>query len=228
MWYFQSRTNPNEIVDAYGNPIERLFDPSLSPMHYRVPTSQLMVYDSSKQVLQLRYANPQTGQLAVDEKTVVVHIDGACRDNGLPGARASWGVYFGPGSFFNACGRLGLQLPHTNSRGEIEALFQALNIIEKQVLKDTTLQEIHIVSDSEYLVKTMSMWIGRWIQNGGLKADGREPAHFLELMILHDRLNQMKAVNFKFWHVTRDRNTDADALANQALDAMGMYASGAY
>ncbi|XXG99965.1 hypothetical protein Hte_006306 [Hypoxylon texense] len=209
--------------DKWGEEIEREFDPQCSLMHRDVPESRLVVYNPSKKVSQLQIKHPRTGAIELDKKTVVVSIDGACRGNGTPSARAAWGVYFGPNSPHNACGLLDPALPQTSTRAEIEALSQALEIIRTISADDYSMLEFRIRTDSDYLVKTMSQWIEGWIENGGRKARGGPVAHFHVLKDIHERVDEMTygdqgGMHFMFWHVPRTQNSEADALANRALD----------
>ncbi|KAF2452349.1 ribonuclease H-like domain-containing protein [Lineolata rhizophorae] len=210
-------------LDGFGEELERQFDPQYSPMHQHVPENELVVYTPSKKVSQLQVMHPRTGALDLDKFTVVVFIDGACRGNGTPSARAAWGVYFGPQSPHNASDLLKADLPQTSTRAEIEALSQALRIIRDEISQDFSLQQIRIVSDSAFLVRAMSEWIEGWIENDGRNAEGRPVAHYETFKEIHERLDEMTygddgGLEFKFWHVPRERNEEADALANQALD----------
>ncbi|KAI6085181.1 ribonuclease H-like domain-containing protein [Hypoxylon rubiginosum] len=212
-----------EPYDEYGEQIRRQFDPLCSPMYRHVPKNQLVVYNPVKNVSQLQMRHPRTGVIEPDRLTVVLSIDGACRGNGTPTARAAWGVYFGPQSPHNASGLLDPTLPQTSSRAEIEALSQALRIIRTTISADYTMTRFRIRTDSEYLMKALSLWIEGWIENGGRRAQGKPVAHYQVLKDIHERLEDMEygedgGMDFKFWHVPREKNREADALANQALD----------
>lgn len=140
-------------VDENGEYIERLFIPAYSYLHRSIPDSQLITYTAARGVRQLRFWRTYTQTIEVDASTVVLSIDGACRNNGGPVARASWGVYAGPGSRFNACGRLDASVPQTSSRAEIEALARALMVVTEIGREDRTLRNVKIRCDSEYLCK---------------------------------------------------------------------------
>ncbi|KAI5867906.1 ribonuclease H-like domain-containing protein [Durotheca rogersii] len=223
-WYYPGPAGFSGPVDEFNEPIERLFVPELSVMHRLIPPSQLVTFNSAKDLSQLLYVHPRTGAVQPDPMTAVVCIDGACRDNGRPTARAGWGVYFGPSSRYNAHGRVAADLPQTSSRAEIEALAQALKILREIAVADLTLQEFRIVSDSEYLVKVMTLWISSWVRNGGRRTDRSPVQHFETLRRLYKTIDEMYyddlgALNVKFWHVPRKSNKGADALANRALNA---------
>jgi ribonuclease HI len=155
--------------------------------------------------------------------SLVVFIDGACRGNGTPSARASYGVYFGPDSPHNTYGMLPKSLPQTSTRAEIEALSQALDIICQITDEDLLLSEIKIVADSSFLVNAMGRWMEGWIQEDGIGSKGRRVAHFDILRQLHDKLDHMEYSDdggrqVKFWHLPRELNGEADALAIKAFD----------
>ncbi|ROW09961.1 hypothetical protein VPNG_06361 [Cytospora leucostoma] len=210
-------------VNKYGADIERLFVLDYSPMHRHVPIQQLITYTPRVQVRQLQLFHPRNNAIELDSMTVVVSIDGACRDNGKPTARASWGVYFGPGSRYNSSGLLSPDLPQTSSRAEIEALSRALDTIWVFTQDNMTLQDIKIRCDSEYLCQAMSMWMEGWIENGGLRSNGKPVAHFDKLREIQEKIDDMiygedGGLQIQFWHVPRAENQEADALANSALD----------
>ncbi len=210
-------------MDEFGSGFCRIFLPYFSSRHQYVPESQLIVYNPAKQVSQFQFLHPRTNTLELDELTLVLWIDGACRDNGKPSARASWGVYFGPGSRYNARGRLPPEFSQTSFRAEIEALSQALDIVRGITDGDMRLQEVRILSDSNQIVNAMTIFMQNWILNGGRTVMGHPVAHFHRLEEIHDRLDDMTygdngGLDFKFFHICRAKNRDADALANQALD----------
>ncbi|KAI1140063.1 ribonuclease H-like protein [Hypoxylon sp. FL0543] len=212
----------------YGDEIEREFDPRCSRLYRNVPRDQLVVYNPSKGVSQLQLRHPRTGNIELDELTVVVSIDGACRGNGTPSARASWGVYFGPGSPYNECGVLDSTLPHTSTRAEIEALRQLLRIIQQELAWNVLLKNYYIRTDSDSLMRAMAELMEGWTADGGRNARGQPVRHYQVLKEIHDRIDDMTygdegGMEFKFWHVPREQNREADALANAALDGFPSY-----
>lgn len=136
-------------------------------------------------------------------KKIIIHIDGGSRGN--PGPAAA-GILF-----LNENGQIFKQYSEylgenfTNNEAEYLALIFALKkfkqIFGKKLAKNT---EIEIRSDSELLVKQM---------RGEYKVlDAKIQPLFLESWNL--RLD-FKKVNFKL--ITREKNKEADALANVAL-----------
>ncbi|PSN61738.1 ribonuclease H-like protein [Corynespora cassiicola Philippines] len=155
---------------------------------------------------------------------MVVYIDGACRSNGTPSAKSSYGIYFGEGSPYNSAGLIESSIPQTSTRAEIEALKHALDIIEDITDKDLRLQHIKIATDSSYLVDAMSTHIYKWIENGGQGSRGKI-RHFDRLKEIHRKLDYMEygdegGREVEFWLIPREMNREADGLANAALDQM--------
>jgi ribonuclease HI len=166
--------------NEYDEGLERVFDPLQDDAHCGIPADQLIVYEPDREFQHIRYMIPSTGESFPLRLSIVVSIDGACRGNGTPSARAAWGVYFGPQSSHNSCEVLDLSLTQTSTRAEIEALSKALDIICNLVSSNLCLQyyTYYIRTDSAYLVNTFSRWIQTWIKKRGKNWKRKRPAHF--------------------------------------------------
>jgi ribonuclease HI len=114
-------------------------------------------YHYDKQVLQLKAKYPYSAWPIPDKDSLVVYIDRACRGNGIPSAKASWGIYFGPGSPYNTYGMVPDSVPQTSTRAETEALNQALRVICEFTDNIIWLDRIKIATDSGFLVDAMSI-----------------------------------------------------------------------
>jgi ribonuclease HI len=210
--------------NEYGEDIHRLFVPADDPGRSRIPSTDLVVYNTDKQLLQLQSQAAGPSPVYRDEFTLVVYIDGACRGNGTPQARASYGVYFGPGSPYNANGLLPTTVRQSSTCAEIEALAAALNTIHELCTNDLKLMFIKIATDSKFLVDAMTLHIEGWIEDGGIGSRGKKVIHYERMKELHELLDDMEysddgGMIVQFWHVDRSLNEGADALANAALDA---------
>lgn len=159
----------------------------------------------------------------MEKQSLVISIDGASRGNHSVelASRASYGVYFGQVSPHNRCGCLGDDLPQTSNRAEIEAAVQAIEIVAKLDVTGQRTTKVVLKTDSDYLNKSMTEWIGKWLTNGGLNSKGEEVKHWATLLALHERIIEVektKRLRILFWWVPREYNKEADALANLALD----------
>ncbi len=131
-------------------------------------------------------------------KTVIARIDGASRGNPGP---AGIGILIQD--------RNGKKLEEiseylgdkvTNNQAEYSALIRAL-----EVCKELEVDEVNIVSDSQLLVRQM---IGQYDVNSENLKDLYSKADELE--------SEFEKVTYR--HVKREKNTNADKLANSALE----------
>jgi ribonuclease HI len=217
----------DEIFKSIRDPAgtTRQFTPNTNAMYiYTDITSELVCYNTKKEVLQLRHRRlPTFDDLFVEEYTMVVYIAVACRSNGGPEARASYGIYFGPKSRYNGRGLLHYSSPQTSTRAEIVALKQALGAISTICANDHWLKHIKIATDSEFLFNVITNWIYQWVDDNGVKSDGTLVMHFELLKDIHEQWDHMRSsdgggIQCQLWKVDRERNREADALANSALD----------
>ena len=154
---------------------------------------------------------------------MVVHIDGGCRNNGNGSVNAGYGVWFGPHSQYNRSGQLNPNIRLTNNLAELEALNQALYLIQTLAERDAAIETVKIVTDSEWLVNSLTVWMPTWRRNHDMSSSGQPVIHWEKLNELYDEMYNMEnrgrsRIWFELWHVTRDQNRDADRLANQAMN----------
>ncbi|KAI9687158.1 MAG: hypothetical protein M1822_002569 [Bathelium mastoideum] len=209
-------------MDLYGEEIRRLWHPDEIYRAADVKSVGLLAYNQEKQITQHWLWSYGKG-VYVNAHSMVVYIDRACRNNGRPSAKASYGIWFGSESKHNVCGLIDSSIPQTSTRAEIEALSKALETIREICAKDFALTEIKIATDSSFLVNAFSLWIETWIEDNGLGSDGQPIKHFERLKEIHDVLDEMEygddgGIGCEFWEIPRDDNGEADALANSALD----------
>lgn len=155
---------------------------------------------------------------------IIIAVDGACRDNGYPNARAAYGVYFKIDSGYNSAGLLD-EGPMTNQRAEITAAIEACKLCYQMVNTPNFPQEIKqvvIKSDSAYLVNSMVEYVEKWRLNNYTSSRGRPVVNADLLRDLDERVVWLEdeGVNMRFWHVPRAQNQQADKLANAALDGV--------
>ncbi|KAF4332492.1 peroxisomal short-chain alcohol dehydrogenase [Fusarium beomiforme] len=196
------------------------FNPDDSAMHRGVPKDIRFAYNHHEGISHVRYfAGPY--RLLKDTSSVVIHIDGACRENGTHAARGAWGVYFGPQSPYNRYGLLPASEPQTSSYAELCALNEALDIVRYEL--PPFLQRVFIVSDSSHLLQTFMEYIFDWMDNVGRNFQERKVAHWTTLFDMSETIDDLiwpggRNLKFKFWHVPTEMNQRANALAYRALN----------
>ena len=136
-----------------------------------------------------------------------IYTDGACKGNPGPGG---WGALVVDGE--NKSEIFGGEPSTTNNRMEILAVIMAL----KTIITDS---EITVFTDSKYVQKGISEWIGNWKINGW-RTSNKKAVKNKDLWIELDNLTSQLKINW-MWvkghsgHVGNDR---ADYLANKGID----------
>lgn len=131
-------------------------------------------------------------------RKVIIHTDGGSRGNPGPGA-AGYTIDDLAGKRLAACGLFLGEV--TNNFAEYTAVGKALR--HAQTLGAT---EIQLYSDSDLLVQQLN---GRY----KVKSENIHPLYTRVMEILSG------FVSWRIVHIPREKNADADALANQAMDA---------
>ncbi|KAJ7740217.1 ribonuclease H-like domain-containing protein, partial [Mycena maculata] len=154
----------------------------------------------------------------------LVFVDGACPNNGQPGARGGIGCAIGNSS------KDQISVPvteamdpgarRTSQRAELLAALHGLHFIvgTSSAEHDAREGEYIIVADSEYVLKGMTEWMPRWKSNNWKTPQGRVPAN----LDLFRRLDfavaeyESRGLKIQFFHVLRQFNMIADGLAKRA------------
>ncbi|KAI0549342.1 ribonuclease H-like protein [Xylaria curta] len=186
----------------------KLFCPKSSLRYGDVNESQLVAYNSEQEVLQLQFHNPRTQKLEVDASTAVVHIGGLWHNG-----KATWGVYVGPNSRYNA---KGITCTNDCIDAKIDALCVAESTIQKIYAHNNSVKNFVIATDSD-LYMVMSFWA----DNGGKSAKGNPVSFAHKFMPLYSRLfpnaANSRGSTVRFWYVPDERNQEARELAQQAM-----------
>lgn len=130
-------------------------------------------------------------------QTFILHTDGGSRGN--PGVAASAAVLFD--QQYNKLDQVGEYIGETtNNQAEYKGLLIGLQLAKKNKVSDLV-----ICMDSELVVKQM---LGEYkIKDMGLK----DLAEQAKIQLKH-------FTTYKFKHVRREKNKEADALVNEVLD----------
>lgn len=163
----------------------------------------------------------------------IIFTDGACANNGQPGAKSGVGLAYGNGE--------GSQLSkpitdmvdifplRSNQRAELLAAKLGVEFLSKAYTKDPTDKAAAwiVATDSEYVVKGMTEWLPKWESNNWRTSNGTKPANLDLFLALDDLVTTQEANNLTigFWHIPREHNKLADRLAKAAAfhgDEAGM------
>ncbi|KAI4195200.1 MAG: hypothetical protein LQ350_007322 [Teloschistes chrysophthalmus] len=160
---------------------------------------------------------------------IIVAVDGACRGNGFPGAQSSHGIFFALQSPYNRSVLHDDATP-TSQKAELRACLQALGLVadvQRGLVKGgppiervTKLGQLVIKADSAYLINSMTDFITKWRVNGYRTSKGTIVVNHEIFAQIDREVGVLEALGVKvaFWHVPRERNQNAGALANAAFD----------
>lgn len=147
---------------------------------------------------------------------IALFTDGACRGNPGPGSYAFM-VQSEAGETVHSDAKTS-ELT-TNNKMELSGVIKGLEFLAQTM---TPLNEIHIYTDSKYVVDGMKSWVAGWKKRGWKKADKKTPEN-VELWQSLDALNNQLNCHFHWvkGHAGHPQNEYVDELANIALDQDG-------
>lgn len=150
----------------------------------------------------------------MSESEVEIFTDGACRGNPGPGG---WGVLLRYKGHEKTL--YGAEPLTTNNRMELMAAIAALEALKRRC-------KVRLTTDSEYVRRGITEWLGNWKRNGWKTAD-RKPVKNADLW---QRLDAAAARHEVEWHWVRGHSGHAenelvDQLANRAIDEMAARAA---
>ncbi|XP_007946321.1 ribonuclease H1-like [Orycteropus afer afer] len=143
------------------------------------------------------------------EHTPTVFVDGSCKNNGRDGAKAGYGVYWGPQNPLNVSERVSGR--QTNQTAELKAAHKAI-----EQAKSQNMDKLIIETDSKFVIKGMTQWIGNWKQNGWKTASGRDVVNRSDFEKI-DQASQGMDIQWKYvpGHRGIRGNEEADRLATE-------------
>jgi ribonuclease HI len=144
----------------------------------------------------------------MSEGFVEIYSDGACRGNPGPGG---WGVLL---RYDGAEKELwGGEAATTNNRMELMAAIRALEALKRRC-------RVRLYTDSLYVMKGISTWIGDWKRRGWRTAD-KKPVKNEDLWRRLDELAAKHDIEWRWvrGHAGHPENERADQLANRGIPA---------
>ena len=83
-------------------------------------------------------------------------------------------------------------------------------------------REVIVMTDSEYVAKSMSLWVWKWERNGWRTSRGGEVENQDLIVVLHGlgKGLEREGVSVRVWRVGREWNGEADGLVREVLDVV--------
>ena len=140
------------------------------------------------------------------EKVVEIFTDGACSGNPGPGGYGSLLRYDGTTKEISGCER-----QTTNNRMEMMAVIEALRLLKRPC-------KIIVTTDSQYVMKGMTLWIHGWIKKNWKNAQ-KKPVLNKDLWEVMLKLSKPHEIQWEWvkGHQGHLENERCDVLAREAL-----------
>jgi ribonuclease HI len=145
---------------------------------------------------------------------IIVFTDGSCiksKSNILCGI----GIHY-PNGEFQDVSKSFIKEPKTNQRAELYAIYKAIKTISHA---DKNL-DIKIYTDSEYSIKSLTIWIKNWKKNNWVASTGK-PVMNQDIIKKIDKLIEEHNGKIKFQHVkSHTGKTDYESIHNDIVDKL--------
>lgn len=169
------------------------------------------------------YNDPSSNlrRLISDPASLVIAVHGCCDANGLPAARASYGVFVSAFALnLNRNGVVPDPFVQTSNCAELYATMKALDVVHDLIIAGEDLSHVIIKTNSTYLEQGLSSFIWKWASNGFKNWKGKPVVNGRAFRFLHERvvlLEKEYGTRVSFCLVRKDQNQQADQLARDAL-----------
>jgi ribonuclease HI len=145
---------------------------------------------------------------------IIVFTDGSyikARSGDLCG----YGIYFPNGELDNI-GNPFIHKPLTNQRAELYAIYKAVKMITEKLV----FGKAHIYTDSEYSIKSLTIWLPSWEKNNW-KTANKKPVKNLDIILAIYKILKSHPNKFYFYHV-RSHTGKADFMSqsNDIVDKL--------
>lgn len=144
---------------------------------------------------------------------IIVYTDGSCMGNDIK--KCGYGIYY-PNKELNDVSRPFNHSPLTNQRAELYAIYKALKSITKYLKYDT----ISLYTDSEYSIKSLTVWIKDWKKNNWKNSKNKDVLN-QDLIKKIDKILQKNKNKIFFTHVrSHTGKQDVHSLGNEHADKL--------
>ena len=129
--------------------------------------------------------------------------------------QCGYGIHY-PNAEFEDISKPFTKLPKTNQRAELYAIYKVI----KQVNKSDEKLNIHIYTDSEYSIKSLTIWIKTWIKNGWINSKNKPVENQDIIKKINELMDNHKGY-IKFTHVrSHTGKLNFESINNDIVDKL--------
>jgi ribonuclease HI len=156
------------------------------------------------------------------KKNIIAYTDGSFKKKRI-GKKiyeiAGYGVYFPNNELKNIGRPLCIddnKIKITNNRAELYAIYQCI----KRVIKYFTFDELNIYTDSQYSIKSLTLWTPKWIKNNWKNSSNKDVLNKDLIKKIYKILQKYDSIKLHWvkGHSKNIHNEHADRLANKGAD----------
>jgi ribonuclease HI len=153
--------------------------------------------------------------ISKDILKIIMFTDGSCIKKPHQIPLSGYGVYF-PNNELKNISKPFLVGEPTNQRAELYAIYKGI----KHVTRSFNFESLHIYTDSEYSIKSLTIWIKSWKKNGWMNANKKEIAN-QDIIKKIDKYLQKYSKKIFFHHVkAHTGKQDFESLGNDKADQL--------
>jgi ribonuclease HI len=148
----------------------------------------------------------------INENSSVMYSDGSNTKNGKDDSMGGSGVFFGD----DDCRNVSVTLPDkygtpTNNKCELYAIKAGLISFFNKTENIEDIPSLNIYSDSQYTIKSLTVWIHKWIENDWKNSKGEDVKNKELISEIYDLLEHYKQrINITFTHIKSHKKAPKD------------------
>jgi ribonuclease HI len=151
----------------------------------------------------------------MDKKNVIIFTDGSCMKKPNQTPKCGYGIHF-PNNEFKDISRPFTHGELTNQRAELHAIYKGIRTVTKNMEFDI----LNVYTDSEYSIKSLTVWIKNWKKNGW-KGSNKKPVANQDIIKKIDEYLEKNKGKIFFHHVrSHTGKKDYYSLGNEKADKL--------
>jgi ribonuclease HI len=212
--------NTNDLIREFGDSFP-LFDKLKNPSQKKKQsTKNFLLLEKSETKEPESRKEFEVTEKTVDKKSkdIIIFTDGSCMKKPNQEPKCGYGIHF-PNNEFNDISEPFTNGELTNQRAELHAIYKGI----KKVTTKLKFDSLNIYTDSEYSIKSLTIWIKNWKKNNWKNAAGKPVANQDIISKIDEYLQKHQGKIF-FHHIrSHTGKKDFYSLGNEKADKLATH-----